>query len=90
MIEAKCAHCGNHSFQLTHNTTIQGDTHSHHLVVCSRCQSPCGLLSQIDPGVESRRIKNELDQIHHEIQALTVKVGHIARLLEESSTVPTQ
>lgn len=82
MVEAKCPHCGNTSFQLTHHTEVQGDSHNHHLVVCSRCQAPFGLMSQIDPGVESRRIKAELDQIHVEIQNLIAKVGKLCKQME--------
>ena len=87
MVEAKCPHCGNHSFQITHNTSIQGDPHNHHLVVCSKCQSPFALMSQIDPGVESRRIKTELDQIHREVQTLMVKVGQLVRHIEANEPV---
>lgn len=87
MVEAKCPHCGNHSFTLTNQTTIQGDTHSHHMVVCTRCQAPIGVMSQIDPGVESRRIKTELAQIHIEIQTLAAKVGQIGKRLEQRPIV---
>lgn len=82
MVEAKCPHCGNTSFQLTHHTEVQGDSHNHHLVVCTRCQAPIGLMSRIDPGVESRRVKAELDQIHSEVQTLTAKLGKISKMLE--------
>ena len=85
MVEAKCPHCGNTTFQLTHHTDIQGDTHSHHMVVCTRCQAPMAVMSKIDPGVESRRIKAELDQLQSAIQMLTVKVGKVVSLHESEA-----
>ncbi|MCB8932300.1 MAG: hypothetical protein M9921_08550 [Fimbriimonadaceae bacterium] len=39
-------------------------------------------MSRIDPGVESRRIKAELDQIHAEIQTLSAKLGKLSKLVE--------
>ncbi len=93
MVEAKCPHCGNTTFSLTHHTEIAGDAHNHHLVICTRCQAPVTVMSKIDPGVESRRIKAELDQLQVTIQVLSAKVGRLAALQEspsEASPTPDQ
>lgn len=93
MVEAKCPHCGNTSFTLTHHTEILGDAHSHHLVVCTRCQAPITVMSRLDPGVESRRIKGELDQLMAAVELLTRRVGKLAEpsgAESEASPAPVQ